>query len=283
MMATQHAKDYTIAILEESLQVLEVFLDCDEALALADVTRASGLSKNKTFRILYTLEKHQYVERNAEGAYRLGLRFLHFGQRVQDRLDLDVAARPVLDWLAEQTRESIFLGVREGDEALCVDARQSPHPVRLFAKVGQRAPLYAGGVPKVLLAFMDAADRSNLLTRLELKPLTASTVTNRERVEQMLAEIRACGVAITHDDMDEGVHSIAAPIRNHRGQVVAGVSIAGPSERFDPETIERYMRLVTEAASRISAKLGSRTEGVLTVAPEPSSLPVSTNGRWSTF
>lgn len=282
MTATQHAKDYTVAILEESLQVLEALLKGDGGLALADVTRASGLSKNKTFRILYTLEKRQYVERNTEGAYRLGLRFLHFGQSVQERLDLYVAARPALDWLAEQTRESIFLGMREGDEALCVDARQSLHPVRLFAQIGLRAPLYAGGVPKVILAFMDAADRDSLLARLELKPLTASTVTDRERLEQMLAEIRARGVAITRDDMDEGVHSIAAPIRDCKGQVVAGVSIAGPSERFAPETIERYVRLVSEAARHISARLIGRQEAATAPASKPSSVPASPNGCWAT-
>ena len=261
MTVAHRAADYTIAILEETFRVFQLLLDHDAPMTLAEITRTSRLSKNKAFRILYTLEKHQYVERNPEGAYRLGVRFLHFGQHVQDRLDLLSAARPILDWLAAQTRESIFLGVRDGNEALCVDARQSPHPIRLFAKIGQRAPLYAGGVPKVLLAYMDEAERSALLDRIELKPLTPSTVIERARLEQILREIRLHEVAVTADDMDEGVHSVAAPIRNAAGQVAAAISIAGPSERFDAQIIERYCRLVSEAASRISVALGNREAG----------------------
>jgi IclR family transcriptional regulator, KDG regulon repressor len=283
MSADLRVADYTIAVVEESIQVLQLLLDRQAPMTLAEITRTSGLSKNKTFRILYTLEKHQCVARNSEGAYRLGVRFLHFGQHVQDRLDLRDTARPVLDWLAEQTRESIFLGLRDGDDALCVDARESPHSIRLFARVGQRAPMYAGGVPKVLLAFMDDAERARLLERIELKPLTSSTITERRHLEQVLEEIRDRGVAVTSDDMDEGVHSIAAPIRNHTGQVVAGVSIAGPSERFDVDTIERYIGLICQAAARISARLGNREVAVAPVAKQPASELATPNGRWSAF
>jgi len=283
MTVAHRAADYTIAILEETFRLFQLLLDYDAPMTLAEVTRSSGLSKNKAFRILYTLEKHQFVERNPEGAYRLGVRFLHFGQHVQDQLDMLTAARPTLDWLAAQTRESIFLGVRDGDEALCVDARQSPHPIRLYAKVGQRAPLYAGGVPKVLLAFMDEAERTSLLDRTEIRPLTPSTVTERAHLERILREIRLRGVAVTADDMDEGVHSVAAPIRNADDKVIAAVSIAGPSERFDEETIERYCRLAIEAASRISAEMGYREASAARRMPRAVAEPAVRNGRWSSF
>ncbi len=283
MTVAHRAADYTIVILEDTFHLFQLLLDYDAPMTLAEITRASGLSKNKAFRILYTLEKHQFVERNPDGAYRLGVRFLHFGQHVQNRLDMLTAARPALDWLAAQTRESIFLGVRDGDEALCVDARQSPHPIRLFARVGQRAPLYAGGVPKVLLAFMDDGERADLLDRIDIKPLTPSTVTERAHLEQILREIRLRGVAVTADDMDEGVHSVAAPIRNAAGKVIAAVSIAGPSERFDAETIERYCRLAVEAASRISAEMGNREAGAAHRISSIAAEPEVRNGRWSTF
>lgn len=251
--------EYTIAVLEDAIRVLEVFLsDEEECLTLAKITRACGLSKNKTFRILSTLEKHRFVERDDAGVYRLGIRFLDFGQRVQKEMDLLRASRPVMDWLVEQTRETIFLGVIDGNEALCVDMRESPQSIRLFAEIGRRGPLYAGGVPKVLLAFLPDEERNALLDSIELKPITPYTVTDRRALEQLLREIRAQGYVVTADDLDIGAHSIAAPIWDHRGRVVAAISVAGPSNRFTDDRIRKYVELVRQGAAEISRALGYR-------------------------
>ncbi len=88
--------------------------------------------------------------------------------------------------------------------------RQSPHPIRLYAKVRMARPALRRGCAQVLLAFMDDAERTSLLDRTEIRPLTPSTITERADLEQILREIRLRGVAVTADDMDEGVHSVAA-------------------------------------------------------------------------
>jgi IclR family KDG regulon transcriptional repressor len=256
MLARELVADYTIAILEHAIQVLETFLKQEEPLSLAQVTRESGLSKSKVFRILHTLEKHQYVERDLAGAYRLGIRFLDFGRRVQQEMDLLGASQAVMDWLAGETRESIFLGVLDGKEALCIDARQSSHSIRLSAQIGQRTPFYAGGVPKVLLAFLPEDERSRLLAETELRQITPYTIVDRAELEASLAEIRRLDYVVTVGDLDEGAHSIAAPIRDHEGQVIAAISIAGPSERFTEPTVERYVALIMKGAACISHTLG---------------------------
>jgi DNA-binding IclR family transcriptional regulator len=242
--------DYTIAVLEDALQLLELLSDNPEGLSLAQITETSGLIKNKVFRILHTLEKHQMVERSEEGCYTLGRRLTAFGQSVQNKTLLLDASRPVMDWLVVETSETIFLGVAAGSDALCIAARESPHSVRLFAQVGRRAPLLSGGVPKILFAFLPEAERNALLDRF------STTATERNRLDATLAQIRQQGYVIVVDELDIGAHSIAAPIRNHEDQVIAGISIAGPSNRFDPATITRYVSLVCKAASQISQRLG---------------------------
>lgn len=274
---------YTIAVVEDTIHVLETFLDGDDRLTLAQITQLSGLSKNKTFRILSTLEKHRFVERDATGAYYLGVRLVDFGEQARNELDLLEASRPVLDWLQEETRESIFLGVINGQEALCVDMRDSPHSIRLYAEVGRRAPLFAGGVPKVLLAFMPETERKALLDSLELKEITPYTITDRPALEDMLARIRKQGYVVTADDLDEGAHSISAPVFDHRGQAVAAISVAGPSNRFTDDHIRRYIALVREGAARISRNLGycdpglepDRPTKVTPQATQPTNEPIS--------
>jgi IclR family KDG regulon transcriptional repressor len=147
-------------------------------------------------------------------------------------MSLLTASRPVMEWLVEETAESVFLSVLDGTEALNVDTRESPRSVRLFGQVGRRVPLYAGGTPKILFAFLPEETRSTLLKTVELKPITPYTLTDSSRLEELLLQIRQQGYVVTADDLDVGAHSIAAPIRNYQGQVVAAISVAGPSHRF---------------------------------------------------
>lgn len=240
--------DYTINVVEDAIKVLLICLNAEGRYTLAEITKRTGLGKNKVFRILSTLEKHRFVERDETGAYHLGIRFLSFGEHVRSQMDLLQASRPVMDRLAAETDESIFLGVIDGQEALCVDARESQHSIRLFARVD--------GVPKVLLAYLPDEEREALLEAIELQPFTPQTITNRRLLEQQLRQIRDQGYIVSADDLDLGAHSVAAPIWNYSGRVVAALSIAGPSSRFTAECIRQYVELVRKGAAEVSRKLG---------------------------
>jgi IclR family transcriptional regulator, KDG regulon repressor len=246
--------DYTVAALEDAIHVLDLLTTSDDGITLAQLTKSSGLVKNKVFRILFTLEKHQLVERDEFGRFFLGLKFLEFGQRVQKQTTLLEASRSIMDRLVDDTSESIFLGVISGSDALCVAARESPRSIRLYAEVGRRAPLLYGGVPKVLLAFMSQQERTVLLEKtFGLEPAVI------QALESRLAQIREQGYAVIIDELDPGAHSVAAPIRDHAGQVVAAVSVAGPSHRFTEECVARYVQLVMDAAEQISQALGHKS------------------------
>jgi IclR family KDG regulon transcriptional repressor len=243
--------DYTVAVLEDAIAILELLQNQDDGLTLAQITDASGHVKNKVFRILYTLEKHRLVARDDNGFYRLGMRFLEFGQQVKKQTTLLEASRSTLDWLVHKTGESIFLGIVSGSDALCVAARESPQSVRLFAEVGRRAPLHSGGVPKVLLAHLPDVEQRDALDQFtDLEAIEIDTL------KHQLAQVKNQGYAVVVDELDIGAHSIAAPIRDYRGCVVAGLSIAGPSHRFSEEIIEHYIELVQQAAAQISHTLG---------------------------
>lgn len=250
--------DYTIAVLRDAVSVLDALLHAGQPLTLAELTQCTGFGKNKVFRILATLEADRLVMRNSAGAYSLGLRFLEFGEHVRSGDFLIQTAAPEMDWLLEETQETIFLGVIDGLETLVIAARQSPRSVRLTGAVGRRGPMYTGGMPKTLLAYLPDDRRRAMLDQIELEPITPFTITDREELEDFLRQIREQGYVVTADDLDLGAVSIAAPIRDFTGEVIAAMSIAGPLSRFPDEVADRYVDLILEATSRISQALGYR-------------------------
>ena len=255
------ARDYTIQALHHALTVLETFLEPDRMVqGISEISDALDLNKSRVFRILNTLEQHHFVQRDPETKqYRLGLALMAFGETARQRLEVVQVAAPVLDALAEQSGETVHLGILDGDESVCVARRVSAHTVRLYAEVGRRAPLHVGGVPKVLLAYLPAAERAQILRSGTLAPITDQTTVDPDELEETLAQIRRDGYNVAVGDLDPEVHSIAAPIHDHAGRVVAAVSVAGPSHRFPPAKVESTIRLVCRSAAEISRLLGYRT------------------------
>jgi IclR family KDG regulon transcriptional repressor len=245
-----------IAVVEDTISVLELLLQVQRPLSLAEITERSGFVKNKVFRILATLHAHRLVVRDEYGKYSLGLRFVEFGESVQNRNLIIQAASSVMNRLVEETQETIFLGVMDGMEALVIAVRESPRSVRLFGAVGRRAPLYTGGVPKILLAFLPEDEREAMLNQLDLEPVTPYTITDREELVSYLDQIRKRGYVVTADDLDVGAVSIAAPVRNYEGKVVAAMSVAGPLSRFTDANRDQYVRLILWGTREVSRSLG---------------------------
>jgi len=261
--ASSTRPDYAIDALTQALRVLDAFLLHDETgMSLAQLSREVALNKSRVFRILTTLQLRGYLERDPlTRHYRLGLKFIELGEAARRRVTLIEAADPVLTELAQVTGETIFLGVRDGLDAVCVAMRESHHPVRLTAQVGRRVPLYVGGVPKVLLAFLPRPEQAEVLRRLRLVPITPVTITSRAVLRRHLEVIRRQGYAVTADDLDLGATSIAAPILGGGGELIAALSVAGPTERFTPEVVARTVPLTLGAAQRIAAAMGQLSGG----------------------
>lgn len=245
--------DYTIAVVKDALRVLDIVGDSHKGITLTEITELSGLGKNKVFRILHTLQQSRMIYRDENGRFHLGLRISELAQNVHIHELLLNVSNPIMDELVDITQESVFLGVVSDTTALCIAAHESPRSMRLFARIGIQVPLYKGGVPKVLLANMQPKDREKLLTYFEG---AVTEFVDWDELRDKLKTIREQGYSITVDELDEGAHSITAPIFDSKGQVVAAISIAGPSIRFPDDAIDDYIDLVMDATYRISETLG---------------------------
>lgn len=247
-------KDYTIAAVDRALLVLEALAD-RPGQGVTQLSKSLGMTKSIVFRLLQTLEDRGFVARDPDHAvYSLGYRIGVLGERVGRDGSLLGAARPVMDALRDGTSENVNLVVRDGLRSLVLATRSGRHPIRLFAQAGRYGPLHAGGGSLCLLAHAEPPVVEAVLAN-PLEAFTPHTITERDKLRQTLARIRANGYHIALNDLDEGAFSVAAPIIGPHDEVIACISVAGAVSRFDEERRERYIRAALGAAAEVSAKL----------------------------
>lgn len=252
------ANAYVIASALRTLEVLDAFARPPHRMGLADVVERLGLERNQAYRSLKTLEAAGYLVQDEDARFELGPNaglLATAGVRHQSATLMDVAG-PHLDRLSDQTRETVHLFVREGDQAVCVDRRESTQSVRLISVLGRSFPLHAGAVPKAILAHLTEAERDAVLDRLESLPAyTDRTVLDREMLAARLAEVRERGWAVSDEDFDASARGVGAPLFGPDGVVMGGISVGGPSFRVDDVALARFAELVRAAAGEISRRL----------------------------
>lgn len=228
-----------------------------EEMGLTDISKSIKVHKSTAYRFLTSLKGLGYVRQNPENEkYRLSLRLFEVGAEVLARLNEREEARPVMKKLAEQTEETIHLGMLDGEEVVYIDKIDSPQTLRMYSEIGRRSPAYCTAIGKVLLAWADPEVINRLLGRGNLYRFTEHTIIEPYRVREELHKIREKGYAEDHEEHEVGICCMAAPIRNMSAEVTAAISIAVPKLRFQDERLPYFQQLVVEAAREISSRLG---------------------------
>jgi DNA-binding IclR family transcriptional regulator len=247
-------KSYTIEAVARAISVLEA-LGEQPGLGVTALAKKLGLTKSIVFRLLFTLEEAGFVSRDSERAeYSLGFRIGVLGERLGRVGTLMHVAPPVMDCLRDSTGENINLIAREGTHSVVLATREGLHSIRLQANMGRSGPLHAGGSSLLMLAYAEPAVIDMVLSQPLLRYST-HTVTDPEKIRETLGHIRENGFHIALNDVDDGAFSVAAPIVDANGKVVAGLSIAGAMVRFDEDRRTGYLKAIRAATAEISAKL----------------------------
>lgn len=247
---------YAAPAVEAALSILET-LGTVHSLGVTELARKLGLGKSSAYRLLATLVRCGYVEKNPQDdRYQLTYRLFAVGSPAADRLGLREAAHPIMERLAAETGETVNLGVLDGTRVVNLHKVESRHLLRMHMEVGGAVPAHATALGKVLLAALEPSKLSERLGGQRLARLTRRTIGDRATLRRMLARIRQQGFAIDDEECSLGLRCVAAPIRNHRGAVVAALSISGPCQRLPGQILSRLIENVQAAAQEVSQRLG---------------------------
>jgi DNA-binding IclR family transcriptional regulator len=241
--------------LVKGLVLVEAVADAGRPLRVVELVSASGMSRSTALRILEALLEREVLQQDSAGAYGLGPQLAVWGQQYLDGLDVRRQAEDLMRGLSDETRETCYLGVRDQRRVLYVAKADGSQAVRLAAHVGSRNPLHSTAIGKALLAFMPGAVVQEYLQG-PLERRTPNTITEPGRLAGELAATRARGYAIDDIENEDGVRCVAAPVRDHAGDVVASLSVAAPAYRFEPGDVPAVARRVMAAAAEVSARLG---------------------------
>jgi DNA-binding IclR family transcriptional regulator len=250
----------TVQAVLRALSLLEILAHETEPISISELAKKSRLKLTTTHRLLYTLMHRGFVEQDPHTLlYKLGIKAFEIGNAALAAIDLRSAARPFLQDLARTVNETVNLAILDGAEVVYIDQQESTNIVivKMFARVGSRGPAYCTGTGKVLLAGLPEAELRQRLASVEFKRFTKHTITEIDRLAEILQQIKRDGYALDFSERDDGVTCVAAPIFNHEGRVQAAISVSGPEHRMIQARIEQeILPAVRKAAQGISGKLG---------------------------
>ena len=250
--------DYTVASVDTALTLLSLVGECP-GLGVTELAQRAGLNKSRAFRLLATLEQHRWVVREGSPVtYVLGAQALVLGVAGHEQVNLVKVAHRHLQALNRALNENIQLRVRDGLESLCVARVESTHELRVHGVVGNRRPLYVGASGRVLLAFASEDVRAQVLGRPR-KRFTAGTLIEREALAAELLNVRRQDCAVSFGELAPEAVSIAVPVRDASGEVIASLSASGPSSRMTRALLPDISSRLSACAAEISTALGYQT------------------------
>jgi DNA-binding IclR family transcriptional regulator len=242
-----------------AIALLKAFSEDEVDIGVSTLARRLGIAKSTVHRLATTLVSEGMLEQNPDnGKYRLGIALFGLGALVRRRMDVSTEAKPYLFSLRETTGETVHLAILDKAEIMYVYNLESMQAIRMRSDIGIRKPATCTAEGLAMLAFQPPAVIDDIVAR-GLKARTAKTNIDPQRFRAALAEVRERGYAVEDEESEAGMRSLAAPVRNGAGEVVAAVGVAGPVQRLPDEALASFAPHVLRTAEAISVRLGYRS------------------------
>jgi IclR family KDG regulon transcriptional repressor len=259
--------DYSVAAVDRALDLMET-LARNGPSTLAQLAETTGCTRTAAFRMMRTLQARGFaLQDGPRGAWRLGARIGVLGSAATAQGALAVASTPVMRALAGAIGENVYLRIRDGLESETVAVTQGTEELPVASHLGRRRPLHAGP-GRLLLAFAPPALVAQALT-MRLPRFTPATRTDPQWISADLKRIRERGWLITSDEVQLGVVSMTAPVRDATGAVAAALTVSSTAMRLRPPRPRALVPFVLEAAAQISQTLGAPAPVQPAAAPAP--------------
>jgi IclR family KDG regulon transcriptional repressor len=241
-----------IKSLQRAISVLEELHKEKRPLSLSELHRNLGLSKTSLVRILGTLEKAGFVERNEDSLkYSLGLKMLLLGSEVYKGITNNKSIMPILEGIRDDSGETVIVNLLNDDKRVCVECVEAKKSVRIVPYIGQTAYLYSGASGKVILAFFSDEEIEDYLNRVPLKKIGPNTIINKELLWEEIRKIRKDGYAISNGELEKDYLSVSAPLFSSNKTPFGSISIVAVAALTD-QSITRFASLVKYGSERLS-------------------------------
>lgn len=244
--------DSGLRTVQRALDILYCFTLDEQELSLTEIANKIRLAKSTTTRLLSTLEQNDFIQKDPNTLkYRLDQGLYYLGHIAGKSVEIREIARPVMEQLRNETRETVNLYLLDKESRVCFEQCEGLQSIRHLVKIGERLPLWAGAGGKVILAYQPISFQNQIFKQVSLKE-------RLKPLQQELIEIKLQQCASSIDEREVGSAAVAAPIFNINHEVKACLSISGPTSRFTPEIIDKFKELAQRDAMAISQKLGYR-------------------------
>jgi DNA-binding IclR family transcriptional regulator len=244
--------------LAHGLDILLLYDTSCSVFTVAEISKKLKYSQSKAYRLVRTLTKYSLLqEDHGTAKYTLGLNALRLGLLAQQQFNISTIARPFMKELSSITKETVLLTAVNGTKGIVLDRVESEEPIRYsIFQPGATIPLSAGASNQVLMAYLPEEDWDRIIAKEGLKRYTPNTITDVDQLKAHLREIRKRGYAFSDQEVDRDVRAVAAPILNGEGELIAGLSVAGPAYRINKKKISSCGKLVIQYAQNISIQFG---------------------------
>lgn len=250
----------TAPALRRGLDILELFLERNEGLKVPEMTERLGIPRASVHELVGALVERGYLQArpDAPGRFVLGVRAFQLGGAYERELDLAEAGRETARRIAAKCGETVHMVVLEGKHVVYLVKVDSTHSIRLVSEVGRRLPAHCTAVGKALLATLSNDEIDALFPDdASLVPMTANSISTRDRLFKEMALIREQGWAEENGESNDGAACVAAPVYDRSGRCVSAISISVPTLRMDQEKKKEYIDLVLQGSRELSASLGA--------------------------
>jgi DNA-binding IclR family transcriptional regulator len=247
----------SIQVIDRLAKLLDVIAIHEDPVSLKILSAETGLHPSTAFRILSSLAEQGFVERTSRGSYKLGVKLMQLGSRVNAGIDIRKIALPLMEKLRDQLGETVNLTVREDDEVVYIERSVAKRMIKVEQVIGSRAPLHVTAVGKLMLGEQGEAACRSYAKRSKLPPYTINTHTKVSTLLQDSINAAKRGYSFDNEEAELGVGCIGTLIRDASNHVIAGLSVSAPIERRKDEWIAQIM----ETGLQISKQLGYHLPG----------------------
>lgn len=242
---------------DRTLEIFELLAKNKNGLSVVDISKKLNIPQSSTSNLVKTLHDSGYLTRDETKKYVLGVRLIQLGAVAMESLDIGVVAKPILQRLVDKVQETAFLAIRAQTEVVYILKIDSSPSVNTTAQPGYHRPLYNTGLGKAFLSNMTKKEQNELLSNIELIPVTSYTITNKDNLIEQLEQFKNQGYAIDDEESEYGLYCLATTISTLDKNIEAAISISGLKTRILPDknAITKYL---LDSANEISQKLGGK-------------------------